>query len=68
MEIDAVRPRYAPLSPEERKIRMDNKLCLYCGKPCRVAADCRTRSTKSSNQGKLNATVSNESKNMKPQA
>jgi hypothetical protein len=29
------------LTPEERKHRMDNNLCLYCGKPGHKAQDCR---------------------------
>jgi hypothetical protein len=29
------------LTPEERKHRMDNNLCLYCGKPEHKAQDCR---------------------------
>ena len=29
------------LTPEERKYRMDNNLCLYCGKPGHKAQDCR---------------------------
>jgi hypothetical protein len=29
------------LTPEERKHRMDNNLCLYCGKPRHKAQDCR---------------------------
>jgi len=54
MEVDAA----MRLSPEERKIKMDNKLCLYC-----QTRSCRGRlpSLHQVNQ-KLNATVSNESK------
>jgi hypothetical protein len=29
------------LTPEERKHRMDNNLCLYCGKPRHKAQDCK---------------------------
>jgi hypothetical protein len=29
------------LTPEERKHRMDNNLCLYCGKPGHKAQDCQ---------------------------
>jgi hypothetical protein len=64
MEVDAVRPRFAPLTTEERKYRMDNKLCMYCGKTGHIARDCRT---KSSIHGQVNANVSS-SKNSQPQA
>jgi len=33
--------RQGKLTPEERKHRMDNNLCLYCGKPGHKAQDCR---------------------------
>jgi hypothetical protein len=29
------------LTPEEQKHRMDNNLCLYCGKPRHKAQDCK---------------------------
>jgi hypothetical protein len=65
MEVDAVRPRFAPLTTEERKYRMDNKLCMYCGKTGHIARDCRA---KSSTQGRVNANTSSDSKNSLPQA
>jgi len=33
--------KWGKLTPEERKHRMDNNLCLYCGKPGHKAQDCR---------------------------
>ena len=50
------------ITPEERTRRMDNKLCLYCGKPNHIAVDCpnknakvraATRSTHSKNSEEL---------------
>ena len=67
MEIDAVRPRFTPLTPEERKHRMDNNLCLYCGKAGHTASDCHAKA-KPRPQLKVNVIRSIESKNSKPQA
>ena len=33
------------LTPEERQRRVDNKLCLFCGKPGHMARDCRKSSS-----------------------
>jgi hypothetical protein len=33
--------KWGNLTPEERKHRMDNNLCLYCGKPGHKAQDCK---------------------------
>ncbi|KAF5387625.1 hypothetical protein D9615_000718 [Tricholomella constricta] len=49
MEIDAVATEPKPsgprpkLTPEERKRRFDNKLCLYCGCARHLAHDCKKR-------------------------
>jgi hypothetical protein len=66
MEIDGIRPRYTPITPEERKHRFDNKLCLYCGKAGHVANDCRARTNKVQH---LKAVTNNptQSKNRQPQ-
>ena len=65
MEVDAVRPRFGPLTLEERKYRSENKLCMYCGKSGHIARDCRT---KPNNPGRVNASTSSDSKNSQPQA
>lgn len=36
------------LTPEERKRRMDNKLCMFCAKPGHMAKDCRKASSSAS--------------------
>lgn len=41
MDLDASAARkYKPLTPAEKQHRMDNNLCLYCGKPGHRATDC----------------------------
>jgi hypothetical protein len=40
MVLDANRPRFQPLSPEERQYRMRHGLCLYCGQKGHVAIAC----------------------------
>jgi hypothetical protein len=41
MDLDASANRkYKPLTPQERQHRMQNQLCLYCGKPGHRAGDC----------------------------
>ena len=43
MEIDAVRASSAPrgkLTQAERDYRIQNKLCLYCGKPGHIVTEC----------------------------
>jgi hypothetical protein len=35
-----------PLTPAQRKERMDKNLCLYCGKPGHRAKECRTKNDK----------------------
>ncbi|KAK4683623.1 hypothetical protein P7C73_g6615, partial [Tremellales sp. Uapishka_1] len=63
MEIDAVQPRFSPLTPEEREHRFKNKLCMYCGKPGHVAKDCRAKQNK---PARINAI--DQPKNDQPQA
>ena len=41
MEIDAM--RRGPISQVERQRRMDNNLCLYCGKAGHRRLECPTR-------------------------
>jgi len=50
MEIGSVHKKFSPLTPEERKRRIDNKLCLYCGQSGHVAGSCpaKTQSSKKS--------------------
>jgi len=43
MQIDAARPR-GPLTPQERQRRIDNNLCLYCGKAGHIAKTCPIKS------------------------
>lgn len=55
MEIDMVTPhdspptfadnnaKKTPLSPEERKRRIEHRLCLYCGKPGHIISSCPNR-------------------------
>ena len=58
MEIDAVRTSSGPrgkLTQAERDYRIQNKLCLYCGKTGHIVNDCYARKAKhgdSSQQGK----------------
>ena len=44
MEIGAVHKKFSPLTPEERKRRIENKLCLYCGQPGHMAGSCPAKS------------------------
>ncbi|RXK39408.1 hypothetical protein M231_03361 [Tremella mesenterica] len=62
MEVDAVRPRFSPLTNEERTFRINNKLCLYCGKPGHMAHECRVRSNNRT-PSKVNATINNNNNN-----
>jgi hypothetical protein len=51
-DIAATQARRAPfrkrgkLTPEERKHRLDNQLCLYCGKAGHTASDCKAAPNK----------------------
>ncbi len=61
MEIDAFNTKRRPrLTPEERKRRFDNKLCLYCGNSGHVVSSCPTAPKKdgkpSAGQAKAAAT------------
>ena len=50
--------RFKPLTPEERKRRYDNNLCLYCGKSGHRAGDCpEKRKLGIFNKGRINATL-----------
>jgi hypothetical protein len=40
MDIDGARPRFRPLSPEERQQRWNLGLCMYCGQPGHIAISC----------------------------
>ena len=40
MELDAVSRSRGPLTPEDRKFRMDNRLCLICGSNAHLRALC----------------------------
>ena len=42
MDLSASRGLRKPLTPEERKYRFDNNLCLYCGKPGHRIMDHKT--------------------------
>ena len=42
MDLSAFRGPKKPLTPEERKYRFDNNLCLYCGKPGHRVMDHKT--------------------------
>lgn len=72
MEIDAVRPRFAPLTQEEKDHRRKNNLCMYCGKAGHIANDCKAKinPAKPRYTPKINASSVNtsESKNSQPQA
>ena len=60
MDLDATRSnkRFKPLTPEERKRRYDNNLCLYCGKAGHRAGDCpEKRKTGGYSKGRINATL-----------
>jgi hypothetical protein len=43
MALDANRPRFQSLSPEERQLRIRNGLCLYCGQKNHIAMYCPNR-------------------------
>lgn len=51
MEIGASRKQFSPLPPEERKRRIDNKLCLYCGQPGHQANQCPVKFHRQSESG-----------------
>ncbi|RXK41884.1 hypothetical protein M231_00883 [Tremella mesenterica] len=69
MEVDAVRPRFVPLTSQEREHRFKNKLCLYCGKPGHTANQCKARPNKQQSPAMVNAvTAPQEAKNSQPQA
>ena len=38
--------KFKPLTPQEKQHRMDNNLCLYCGKPGHRATDCPAKKNK----------------------
>jgi len=60
MDLDATRgnKRFKPLTPDERKRRYDNNLCLYCGKAGHRAGDCpEKRKTGGYSKGRINATL-----------
>ena len=42
MDLSASKRPRKPLTPEKRKYRFDNNLCLYCGKPGHKAMDHKT--------------------------
>jgi Zinc knuckle len=42
MQIDTAYPIFKKLTQEEKKRRMENKLCLYCGKPGHIVKECPT--------------------------
>lgn len=45
MDVDATAVvAHKKLTLEERKRRMDNKLCLYCGEPNHIATNCPKKS------------------------
>jgi hypothetical protein len=67
MEVDAVRSRLSPLTPEERKHRLDHRLCLYCGKPGHQVTECRARANRTSRPA-VRATSTTPAKNSQPQA
>jgi len=52
MEIGASRTQFSPLSTDEKKRRVEQKLCLYCGQPGHVAKDCPVKFHRSQNSKK----------------
>ena len=62
MVLDANRPRFQPLSPEEHQYRMRHALCLYCGQKGHMAIACpnhRSRQIPQANQPLQAASTSN---------
>lgn len=58
MEIDATKgKKFQPLTDEERKRRIDNNLCLYCGNPGHRAGQCPNKG-KPRRTGAIRATLS----------
>lgn len=48
---EMTQPQFKKLTPEEKQHRIDNKLCLYCGKAGHSAKDCpRSRTNKAEGQ------------------
>ena len=69
MDLDTTRSnqRFKPLTPEERKRRYDNNLCLYCGKSGHRAGDCpEKRKIGNSNKGRIHATLVGPQGNKQP--
>jgi hypothetical protein len=46
MEIDTTRPAYRNLTPDEFQRRRTLGLCLFCGQPNHIAANCPSRATR----------------------
>jgi hypothetical protein len=60
MDLDASsNNRFKPLTPDERQRRMENNLCLYCGKAGHSARDCPNK--KKPKTGHLRATLTGPS-------
>lgn len=59
MEIDGTsQPRFKKLTDAEKKRRRDNNLCMYCGGPGHIAANCTAKSKSFARPNSLSATVS----------
>lgn len=65
MDIDGVRTKYGPITPEERQRRKNENLCFYCAKPGHLSRDCRARPNKGATT-QVNAV--DTTKNSEPQS
>lgn len=61
MDLDSTKDgkRFKPLTIEERKRRMDNNLCLYCGEPGHRVPQCPQRNKP--RPAHLRATITSDS-------
>lgn len=58
MDLDSAKSgrKFQPLTPQQKKYRMDNGLCLYCGKPGHVLNDCPVRAENDKRKRQLRVT------------
>jgi len=67
MELDASSStKFKPLTPEERKRRYDNNLCLYCGEGGHRATECPKKKNKG-NKKSIHGTITLGPKTPEPQ-